>query len=83
MAVVTDCAKEVDLSEAGPIGIAEVVFRISTLPEHEAAESNLAAGSDNQIWVGQIGGVEMGGNFIRTQFCCYFVRHFTFRQFRF
>ena len=41
MAIVTDCPKEVDFSEAGPIGIAEVVFGIGTLPKHKATEPNL------------------------------------------
>ena len=69
MAIVTDCSQEVDLSEAGPIGVTEVVLRIGALPEHKATEPNLPAGSDNQIWVGQIGGVEVRGNLIRTQLC--------------
>ena len=80
MAIVTDCSKEVNLSEAGPIGVAEVVLRIGTLPEHETAEPNLAAGSDNQVRIRQVGGVEMLGNRIRTQFCRYLVRRFTFRR---
>ena len=41
--------------------IAEVILRISALPEQKARESDLSAGSDDQVGVGHSSGVKIGG----------------------
>src|SRR5688572_22647639 len=37
-------AQEVDLAERGPVRVAEVVFGVGALPQHEARESHFATG---------------------------------------
>jgi len=55
-------AEEVDATEGGPVGVAEVELGVGALPEQEPAEPLLARGPDDQVGIGLPGRVgALGG----------------------
>jgi hypothetical protein len=57
--IAPDGSQEVDLAERGPLDITEIEFTIGTLPQHEAGESHLPGGPDNEVGIGAIVRVEV------------------------
>src|SRR5262249_11404584 len=58
--------------EIGPIGRNEYEFAVGGLPHQEIRQALLAAGADDEVWIGQVGRVEMlaeefGGDVARRQ----------------
>ena len=47
--------------EIGPEGFGNEDFGVGNLPEEEIADAHFAAGADEEIGIGKIGGVEMAG----------------------
>src|SRR5574337_471299 len=52
-------SKKVDLSKDRPVRITKVILAVRTLPEQEPTQSNLTAGPNNEIGVGQIVRIEI------------------------
>ena len=44
--IAADGAEEVDLAEGGPVGVAKGLLAVGALPEQEAAQADLAAGTE-------------------------------------
>ncbi len=57
--VTAQSTQEIDTAEIGPEGIAEVIFAVRALPKKKTAEADLTGGTDDEIWVGNAGGVEV------------------------
>jgi hypothetical protein len=57
--IAPDCSQEIDLAESGPLDITEIELTIGTLPQHEAGESHLPGGPDNQVGIGAVVRVEV------------------------
>src|SRR5580658_7762111 len=57
--IVAERVFEVALAEIGPHGAGEDELGVSGLPEQEVADALLAAGADDEIGVGHVGGEEM------------------------
>ncbi len=53
---------EVCLGEVRPECVGDVNFGVAELPEEEVREAEFARGADEEIGVGEIAGVEMGGD---------------------
>ena len=62
-----DRPQEVHLAEVRPEGLAEVVLRVSALPEHEAGEALLSRRTDDEVQVGLAASVEMLGNVLHVE----------------
>jgi hypothetical protein len=62
--VAAQCSQEVDLAERGPVGAAEVHFRVHGLPEQEAGYALLAVGADDQVGIGLPGCVQAPGDVV-------------------
>src|SRR5262249_7947848 len=56
--VTSNGPKKVDFPKGRPIGIAKIIFAVSTLPKHEAREAHLAAGANDQVGVRTIVRIE-------------------------
>ena len=54
--------------EVGPEGLGDVEFGVGRLPQQEVAQAVLAAGADQQVRVGHIGGIEAAGEAGRRRF---------------
>ena len=52
---------DVLLAEVGPVGVGEDVLGVGGLPEQEVGDPVVAAGTDNQVRVGEFSGVEVVG----------------------
>ena len=48
--------------EIGPESFGDVDFGVGDLPEQEIADAHFAAGANQQVGIGQAGGVEMFGD---------------------
>src|SRR5215468_3825098 len=55
----THRAQEVDLAEGRPVDVREVVLAVGALPEQESGQPFLAARPDDEVRIGQIGGVQV------------------------
>jgi len=55
-----DRAQEIDPTKLRPEHIREVEFAVRALPQQETGEPDLAARSDDQVGIGQVGGIEIG-----------------------
>src|SRR6185436_8416845 len=51
--------------EVGPIGIDEDELAIGELPQQKIAQAELPARADQQVWIWQIGSVEIGAEPLR------------------
>src|SRR5580704_16142455 len=61
---VEDGFEETGAIEIGPEGFGDENFGVGDLPEKEIADANFSAGADEEIGIGQIGGVEMACDFV-------------------
>src|SRR6266851_1587307 len=57
-----DRAQEIDLAEGRPQDVGEIELAMGALPQQEAGEADLAASADDQVGIGQSGGIEMLGD---------------------
>ena len=48
--------------KVGEVFRGEVKFAVSTLPRHKTRETEFFAGADDKVGVGEVGGVEFGGD---------------------
>src|SRR5215472_10641784 len=55
-------AQEIDFAEGRPQHIGKIEFAVRALPQQEAGEADLTARANDQIGVGQTGGVKMTGD---------------------
>src|SRR5690606_39660899 len=60
--VVADGGVEGLAAEVGPEGLRDVELGVGDLPEEEVRDAHLAAGADEEVGVGEAGGVEGGGD---------------------
>src|SRR6185312_2721229 len=60
--IIGNTFKQVHAAEFGPQSRRHINFGVSQLPEKEVAQPHLAAGTDHEIRVGQMAGVEMPRN---------------------
>src|SRR6201997_5329524 len=59
--IVDEGFEEAGAIEIGPESFGDEDFGVGNLPEEEIADAHFAGGSDEEIGVGEIGGVEMAG----------------------
>src|SRR5918995_5959014 len=57
-------AKEVHLTEVRPVRVGKVVLGMGRLPQQEAGQPDLAGGADDQVGVGDAGGVQVAGDLV-------------------
>jgi hypothetical protein len=62
--VAAQCSQEVDLTERGPVGVAEVQLGMHGLPEQEVGYALLAAGADDQVGIGMPCCVQVPGDVV-------------------
>src|SRR4051812_19898088 len=62
-----DRAKEVNATEVGPVGLAEVELRLRALPQQEATQPLLPRRADHQVRVGLALGVEVLGDVLDVE----------------
>ncbi len=59
--VVVDGFEQVDAAEVGPKAVGDEDFGVGDLPEEEVGDALLAGGADDEVGVGHVRGVEVGG----------------------
>jgi hypothetical protein len=57
--VATKGAKEVDLAESRPVGVAEIELGVGRLPEQEVGQALFPGRTDDEIGLGLTGGVQV------------------------
>ena len=60
--VIGDCLQKVQATKIGPQRIGYIDFRVSHLPEKKVGDSQLAAGSNQQIKLGQIARIKLSSD---------------------
>src|SRR6266566_112223 len=58
----TDRAQEVDLAKSRPQDICKVELTVYALPEQETGQADFAAGSDDQVGIGQVRRIKMASD---------------------